>query len=283
MTLNEALQELAQGVPSHAVVALSAIMVLAGFVSGLIGFGFSFIGALGLFAFAPRELFPVLLLLSIVTQVVSIWSLRDSMVPFRRWWSAGPLPFIVGGALGVPIGSWLLFNLDALALCELAGVLIVAYAAWSLLDRPKSIPVLLALPARAATGVVGGVVGGFTAAPGSVVAIWGTLTGIAKTQQRAIVQPFILCTQLVALADLIRVPSGLPPAVLAYSAGLALLVVPANLFGVRVFRRISDATFKRFVLVLLIGMGIALIDRGFHVWGELFTSWHARHPSFDRT
>lgn len=59
-----------------------------------------------------------------------------------------------------------------------------------------------------------------------------------------------------------------------------MLVVPANLYGVRVFGRISDGTFKRLVLLLLMGMGVALIDRGFHVWGELFTYWHATHPSF---
>lgn len=194
MNLGAVLQGLAQGTIDHRIVLLTMVMVLAGFVSGLAGFGFSFVAALGLFLFAPRELFPLLLLLllSLMTQLVSIWSLRASMVPLRKWWSDGPLPFIAGAALGTPFGLWLLYNLDAAALCELVGAVMLGYAAWSFFAKPRKLTALLATRARVATGFLGGVGGGFTAAPGSVVAIWGTLTGIAKERQRAILQPFIV-------------------------------------------------------------------------------------------
>lgn len=278
MNLDAVLQGLAQGTIDHRIVLLTLVMVLAGFVSGLAGFGFSFVAALGLFLFAPRELFPLLLLLSLTTQLVSIWSLRASMVPLRKWWPDGPLPFIAGAALGTPVGLWLLYNLDAAALCELVGAVILGYAAWSFFAKPRKLTALLATRARVVTGFLGGVIGGFTAAPGSVVAIWGTLTGIAKERQRAILQPFIVGAQLLALVEQSLKPGGMPWSVVAFAAALALFVVPANLLGVRLFRRINDAAFKKVVLLLLFGMGIALIDRGFGVWGELYMSWHSRHP-----
>lgn len=281
MTLDEALRGIVSGAPDHRIVLLSLVMVAAGFISGLIGFGFSFVGALALFVFAPKELFPLLLLLSLVTQSASIWSLRRSMVPLRYWWSDGPLPFIAGAALGVPAGIWLLYNLDPQALCEMVGFIVVGYTVWSFLAKSRNVTALFPMPGRVLTGVLGGVIGGFTAAPGSAVAIWGTLTGISKEQQRAIVQPFIACTQLIALVDQMIKPGGVPVSVAVYAAALSVVVVAANLLGVRVFRGITDDAFKRAVLVLLFGMGIALINKGFHVWGELFMSWHSGHPQFN--
>lgn len=277
MTLDDALRAVGNGVVDQRIVLLVLALLLAALVSGLAGFGFSFVAALGLFLFSPRELFPLLLLLSLLTQLVSIWSLRAVMVPIRRWWPEGPLPFVVGAACGIPGGLWLLYNLDAEALSELVGVVILGYAAWSFFAKPRQMNALLATKARIVTGFLGGVVGGFTAAPGSVVAIWGTLTGIAKEQQRAILQPFIVCAQLLTLFQQALKPGGIPQSVLVFTAALAVIVVPANLLGVLLFRRIDDAAFRKLVLLVLAGMSIALIDRGIHVWGELYTSWHSGH------
>jgi len=49
---------------------------------------------------------------------------------------------------------------------------------------------------------------------------------------------------------------------------------------VMIYRRINDTTFRRIVLVLLVGMGLSLIDKGFHIWGELFMPWHFHHAQF---
>ena len=281
--LEDALGTLAHGDFDHRIVVLTVVMVLAGFTSGLIGFGFSFIAALALFFFAPRELFPLLLVLSLVTQLTSMWSLRAEMVPLRNWWPEGPAPFLLGAVIGIPGGLWLLYHLDAAALCELVGAIIVGYSTWALFAGPKQVApervaTLSAIPARTATAVLGGLIGGFTAAPGTVVAMWANIVGLGKERQRAIVQPFIAGTQLLALVDQMRAPGGVKPAVLIFAAALCVVVVPANLLGVRLFRHIGDTAFKKAVLALLLGMGIALIDKGFHVWGELYTSWHMAHP-----
>jgi uncharacterized protein len=280
VTFIETLQGFTLESPDFKIILLSFIMIFSGFISGVTGFGFSFFGALGLFLFEPKDLIPLLLMLSTVTQFASIWSLRDSMVPLSRWWVDGPLPFIVGGAMGVPIGICLLYALNAQALCELVGFIILAYSAWSFFSKPRTVRPLLQTKARIMTGFTGGVIGGFTAAPGSAVAIWGTLTGTSKEKQRAIVQPFIVCIQLFALYEQMTKPNGIPIELIIYAAILCIAILPVNQLGVMVFRKIKDLTFRRAVLVLLAGMGIALIDKGFHIWGELFISIHFNHPLF---
>lgn len=280
MTFIQTLQGFTIESPDLNILLLSLIMIISGFISGMTGFGFSFFGALGLFLFEPKELIPLLLMLSTVTQVASIWSLRDSMVPLSRWWVDGPLPFIVGGAMGVPIGIFLLYALNAQALCELVGFIILGYSTWSFFSTPRTISPLLKIKARIMTGFTGGIIGGFTAAPGSAVAIWGTLTGTSKEKQRAIVQPFIVCIQLFALYEQMIKPNGIPIELMIYAAILCIAILPVNQLGVRVFRKIKDLTFRRATLLLLAGMGVALIDKGFHIWGELFMSIHLKHPLF---
>jgi uncharacterized membrane protein YfcA len=280
MTLTEILQGYSPSGPDLKLIVLTLIMILSGFVSGVTGFGFSFIGAMALFLFEPKELIPLLLILSTVTQFASIWKLRDSMIPFRDWWKDGPLPFIVGGAIGVPFGLWVLYTLDPLALCEIVGFIIVAYAAYSFIAKPVYHPGALTKKARLLAGFLGGVIGGFTAAPGSVVVIWAGVSGISKQKQRAIVQPFIVCVQMFAIYEQLGKPGALSVPVFIYAMLLCLFVVPANQFGVSIFKKITDTSFNRIVRILLAGMGFGLIYKGFHVWGELFLSMHSRHPLF---
>jgi uncharacterized membrane protein YfcA len=75
-------------------------------------------------------------------------------------------------------------------------------------------------------------------------------------------------------------PNGIPTELVVYAAILSIAILPVNQLGVRVFRKIKDLTFRRAVLVLLAGMGVALIDKGFHIWGEHFMSIHLKHPLF---
>ncbi len=280
MTLTEILQGYSISAPGFKLIVLTLIMILSGFVSGVTGFGFSFIAAMALFLFEPKELIPLLLILSTVTQFASIWKLRDSMIPFRDWWKDGPLPFIVGGASGVPLGLWVLYTLNPLALCEVVGFIIVAYATYSFIAKPKSLPSALTMKALLFAGFCGGVIGGFTAAPGCAIVIWAGVSGITKQKQRAIFQPFIICVQLFTIYEQLGKPGAISAPLFVYAMLLCLFVVPANQYGVSIFKKITDISFNRIVQILLAGMGFALINKGFHIWGELFMSLHLRHPLF---
>lgn len=280
LQLIDALQGFDYSAPDHRILALSLIMILSGFISGITGFGFSLCGAVALFIYQPKELVPLLLILSTFTQLTSMWSLRASMIPLRRWWSDGPLPFVLGGCMGIPAGIWVLYNLNAQALCELVGFIIVGYVSWSLMAKPKKVKFLLLHRSRLLTGFLGGTVGGFTAAPALLIVIWASMAGITKEKLRAITQPFIVCIQLVTIYEQMMKPGAIPDTLVNYALLLCIFVLPANHLGVAVFKRIDEGTFRSVVMILLAIMGIALINKGFHVWGELFLSIHLKHHQF---
>ena len=108
---------------------LDAILFFAGFMSGMIGFAFSAIGAAILLLIQPLVGVPLLQALSAVNQMLSVGELRDEMPKsWREWWPYGPGPCIVGGLVGVPVGVWLLNNLPAKTLTLIFGVLIGLYS-----------------------------------------------------------------------------------------------------------------------------------------------------------
>jgi len=114
----------------HQVLLLVLILGCAGFVSGMIGFGFGMVGASVLWILPPREGIPLLMLLSACSQIISLIQLRSSMTPLRAWWAEGPAPCILGGFAGVPIGIWLLSRLNASLTDSIIGLVIVGCATW---------------------------------------------------------------------------------------------------------------------------------------------------------
>lgn len=242
---------------------LLTVVFLSGVMSGLSGFGFSAIGAASLLLLPPVMQVPLFQTLSTGNQVLSAGQLRDDMP--RSWTAlwAGPGPCMLGGAGGVPIGIWLLAHLPAARLMALFGTLLTLYAVYSMV-KPASLklrgcdgPLCGAL-----VGFLGGVVGGFTAFPGAAVVVWTGLRGLPKAQHRAIVQPYIIMSQLYSLA----LVALLHPAYLNGRFWLLLVltlpaVVPGTLTGLWLYRRTSDLNFKRITYVLLGISGLALLAK----------------------
>ncbi|UXN75667.1 sulfite exporter TauE/SafE family protein [Devosia sp. A8/3-2] len=104
--------------------------------------------------------------------------------PKRLW------PLLVGGLIGVPVGVLLLQWLDPTVFKFGLGVFLLIYC-----------PLLLLLPAGytrrhggriadAASGLVGGVLGGIGGMSGPVPTLWTTLRGWDKDTQRGVLQAF---------------------------------------------------------------------------------------------
>jgi uncharacterized membrane protein YfcA len=178
---------------------------------------------------------------------------------------------MVGGAGGVPVGTWLLSHLPAARLTMIFGLLLVAYAVYSVFK-----PATFRLRGCGgpmwgiAVGFLGGTVGGFTAFPGAAVVVWTGLRGLSKQCHRAIVQPYIILSQIYSLALL----AVLHPAYLSgkYWLLLALTlpaVVPGTLTGLAMYRRMSDVNFKRVSYLLLGVSGAALLGK---TWAPLIRS-----------
>ncbi len=241
--------------------SLEAIVFFSGVMSGLSGFGFSGIGAASLLILPPILKVPLFQALSSGNQFLSVGQLRDDMPKSRKDLWAGPGPCMLGGAVGVPIGIWLLSHVPAASLMVVFGTLLTAYAAYSIF-KPSTFKVRGCDSPTwgAGVGFLGGVVGGFTAFPGAAVVVWTGLRGLPKAQHRAIVQPYILLSQIYSLGLI----AWLHPDYLSGRFWLLLLltlpaVVPGTLSGLAIYRRSSDLNFKRVTYLLLGLSGLSVL------------------------
>ena len=235
-------------------VILSAGVFAGAVVSGLVGFAFSAVaGAILLHILPPTEAVPLMMAGSLVPQIASLVTLRRTM----EW--RGSLMLIAGGAIGIMPALYLLHHIDAATFRVGFGMFLSIYAAYMLL-RP-AMERVGAVPGRvrdAAIGFGGGLVGGLTAMPGALPAMWCELRGMPKDQQRGLMQPYIVAMQVFALALMVS-RNGVPTKALmdltfslpALAAGTAL--------GLVMFGRINDALFREIVMVVLLVAGVFLV------------------------
>lgn len=245
--------------------AVFLIVALAGFVSGLSGFGFSAVGIAVLWFMPPTRAIPLLMALSIANQLLSMNQLKHDMLPTSQWWSHGPTAYVAGGVCGVPFGIWVMANLPAAELTLVTGIVLLLYSIWMVVK-----PHTLSISKTSSTehmlvGMVGGLIGGFTAFPGSVLVVWASLKNLSKTEQRAIVQPYILAMQIISLISMIFMRSGdltSNPFDMTFWMCFALLVpivLPMTKLGVIAFKKLSDMNFKNITLGLLAFSGGGLV------------------------
>jgi uncharacterized protein len=242
-------------------VLLAVILGVSGLMSGLSGFGFSAIGALSLMILPPKLGVPLLMALSTANQLMSLGQLKADLKPVREWWPDGPAPYLLGGFVGVPIGLSILHSLPTSSLMVIFGAFLVAYAAYSML-KPESLHVELkgGPMSSSLVGLVGGVIGGFTAFPGAAVVVWSGLRQLPKTESRSIVQPYILGLQIVSLAMLaLQHPETFGRQFWTLLAMTVPVVLPGTLLGVNLYRSLSDINFRRVTFFLLGTSGFGLL------------------------
>lgn len=252
------------GLTLPAVVTLAMILAASGIMSGLSGFGFSAIGAISLALLSPTVAIPLLMALSTANQLLSVRQLKADMKPLRQWWPDGPAPYLAGGALGVPIGLWVLHALPGTALMIAFGIFLMVYSAYSMI-KPGFIAIRIeqSVCSSVAVGGLGGIVGGFTAFPGAAVVIWSGLAHLPKDETRAIVQPYILGMQILSLVLLaILNPSAFNTEFWTLFLLSLPIVLPCTLVGTLIYKRVSDFNFRRIAFVLLGSSGLGIFIKG---------------------
>lgn len=226
---------------------------VAGLVQGLSGFAFGLVAmAFWAWALAPQVAGPLVVLASIVGQALTIGTVRKAFSLSRI------LPFVVGGIAGIPIGVAILKSIDLTAFRLVVGIVLLVIP--SVLLAAANLPKLVAggRLADGGIGFVGGVMGGIGGLSGAVPTLWITLRGWKKDAQRAAIQAFNLAMHIVTLA--VYAATG----VLTRETGwlflvVAPVVVVAALAGARLYRKASEAAFRRLVLVLLALSGAGLL------------------------
>jgi uncharacterized membrane protein YfcA len=235
----------------HFVLTWAAIF-LAACVSSTVGFAFSAIAAAMILHLVPNtiEAVQIMMVASIGIQTYSVVALRQTIC----WRTC--LPFLIGGALTIPVGTYLLLTSSPHIYALIMGIGLAAYGGYMLVRRPFTVRAG-GIVANALVGALGGVTGPLAAFPGAFVTIWCGARGWDKTVQRSIYQPYILVMQLLTLGAL-TVSTGqsrFDPALLGY----AVPGIAGAFLGMRVFRGMSDSQFNKVVNVALVLSGLALM------------------------
>jgi uncharacterized membrane protein YfcA len=229
---------------------------LAALVVGSAGFAFAIVvTGVWLYVLPPAQIVLLASICATTLHIVSVWQYRRE-IEFRLLW-----PFVLGGALGVPLGVLALHGLDANLFRRVFGAFMIAYSAYMLM-RPR-IPALQLRPgiARMADGAVGwvsGVLGGFALLQGTLPTIWCSLRGWDKRRSRYVYQPYILITGVLVMLCVGTTVKFDKSALLVPLAVAAPAMALGLWAGTRIFEKVSEELFRRLVLWLILASGISL-------------------------
>ena len=223
-----------------------------GFVAGLAGFGTALM-ALGiwLYVLPPSDAVPLILICSVVAQSWTLPSLWRSF-DFTLIW-----PFVIGGLIGVPLGTLLVAQADPNAFKLTVGVFLLLFPLALYFSKPMAFR-FGGRPADAAIGFAGGVLGALAGLSGPLPILWATIRGWGKDERRGIFQTYNWTVLFAALC--LQAASGL---IAGHVVWLALLAFPGTILGAwlgaRCYHAMSDRNFRDVVLGLLFLSGVALV------------------------
>lgn len=225
---------------------------LGGFASGLAGFAMGFVVAgIWLHIITPIQTAALIIGYGLWTQGYGVWKLRHAL----DWRLLAP--FIIGGTVGVPLGTLLLTYIDPAYMRSLVGALLVLYGIYGL-TQPALKPVSAGAGADGGVGFFNGMLCGLTGFPALVITIWCQLRGWSKDVQRAVFQPVMLAAIVATAISLSFTGVVTMEIVKLYVLGLPALL--AGLWiGFKLYGKLDDVAFRKLILVLLVCAGLSLI------------------------
>jgi uncharacterized membrane protein YfcA len=222
-------------------------------VAGLSGFAFGLVAAsIWLYILDPLQAATLIIAYGLIVQGYSVWKLRHAL-DWKKLW-----PFVLGAALGVPVGVSILTWANPAHVRMGVGAFLVFYGLYALI-RPAMAPIRAGGGAAdAGVGFLNGVLGGITGLAGILVTIWCGLRGWSKDVQRTVFQPVAVAIFLMSAVWI-----GAKGAITADIVKLFLMGLPAlfagTWLGLKLFGRLNEAAFRKIVLVLLLASGVVLI------------------------
>ena len=238
---------------------LFAGALAGGFVSGLAGFGTALM-ALGLWLYVlpPAVAVTLTLICSVVAQTATLPSMWKSFDLSLVW------PFVVGGLLGVPIGTLLIAHADPRVFKLTIGVFLLVFPVALYFSAPMAFTIGGQF-ADAAVGFAGGVLGGLAGLSGPLPILWASVRGWGKDERRGIFQTFNWTVLFVALC--LQTASGRVGREVLWFAALSLPgTVIGTWLGSRLYHALDDRNFRDVALGLLFLSGAIL------VWNSIGTT-----------
>jgi hypothetical protein len=235
------------------IVFLTATFVAA-LVAGLAGFAFGLVAAAAwLHVLTPLQTASLIIGYGLIVQGWAVWKLRRALSWNRLW------PFLLGAAVGVPLGTALLTWVDPKYLRAGMGAFLVLYGIYGIM-RPALKPVQAGAAADMGAGFFNGMLGGMTGLAGIVVTIWSGLRGWPKDVQRTVFQPvsvatFAMSAMWIGGSGAVSRETGI-----LFLTGLPILLAGTWL-GLKLYGRLDEASFRKIVLFVLLLSGAVLMAR----------------------
>jgi uncharacterized protein len=225
---------------------------IGGMTTGIAGFAMGLVvSGIWLHILTPIQTAALIVGYALLAQTYSIWQLRQAM----SWRKVAP--FIIGGAVGVPIGTILLAYINPAYLRIGVGVLLVLYSIYGL-TKPSLKPVQGGVPTDLGIGFFNGLLGGLTGLGGIIVTVWVQLRGWPKDVQRIVFQPVILAAQGMTAVSLAFAGAYTAETIKLYLYGLPALAAGIWI-GLKLYGKLDEAGFRKVILWLLLISGVSLV------------------------
>ena len=226
---------------------------VAGLVQGISGFAFAMVAmAIWVWGVEPQ--------LAAVMAVFGGWTGQlVSVLRVRRGWHLSLLwPFLLGSAIGIPIGNRLLPLLDANRFKLVLGAMLVICC--SAMLATKRLPQIKSggRPADAAVGLLGGVMAPLSGFSGLAPALWATLRGYTKDEHRAVIQNFNLAVLSATLASAVWYGRARAEHLPMMGVVAGSLLVP-SIYGSKIYIGMSATAFRNGVLWILVFAGLTML------------------------
>lgn len=229
------------------IIVLPLIIVAAGFLQGLTGFGFVLIALPLLGLFVPlKTVIPLLNMLALCISVYLSLKMRQS-IRFRN------ITMLFLATLpGIPLGVYTLQQVSAQWLSLALGVLMISFTGYLFLAKPKPRP--LGMPWTLSAGFFSGILAGSIGAGGPPVIIYSSMQPWSKDESKGTLAFCFSITSLLVLAN--HAISGLiTKDVLEYFTIFSPALAIGIALGVFAYKHISDQGYRKlaFFLVFLLG------------------------------
>ena len=236
------------------------LVVLGGFLGGIAtgaaGFAYGVVASsIWLHVISPVHVALLVVAGGLVNQAGLVWTIRRTIDLPRLW------PFLIGAAIGIPLGVLLVVGTDPRGIKIGLAVFMIVYGLYALsglrLPHVPSQGFWGGRFADAVVGFLGGLFGGVAGLSGIFPVIWTQIRGWPKETARGVYQPFIVAAHVMTLLLIGAVSFDRMGAV------LLLISIPAVLLGSwtgwKIFGLLSEQRFRQMLSALLIGSGLLLI------------------------
>jgi uncharacterized membrane protein YfcA len=232
-------------------ILIVAIIFAAALAQSLTGFGFALIVMpLLTIVLGIRTAAPLVALAALTVYTVNLIRYRQA-IKFQEVWRLG-----VASAVGVPVGIWLLSTADEDLVMRVLGVILVAYAAYSLLQ--PSARRALAQGWVYPAGFLAGCLGGAYNTPGPPVIVYGSLRQWSRNEFRAVLQALFLFNAVLVVVSH-AFAQHLTRQVFVYYVYAVPALAVGILIGSVVDSRIDQKQFRKLVTAMILALGLALL------------------------